>query len=39
MGTQCNCLKDDKDTEYTIGRDEYSFKKMVCKNKIKNFYK
>ena len=29
MGAQCNCLKDDKDTEYTIGKDEYAFKKMA----------
>ena len=46
MGADCNCIKDDKENEFTIGSDKYSFKKMVCYNnhpnlifiKIFNYY-
>ena len=34
MGAECNCLKDDKENEFRIGADIYSFKKMVCKKLI-----
>ena len=41
MGTECNCLKDDKEDEFRIGSDVYSFKKMVSHRNIKilNFIK
>ena len=41
MGAECNCLKDDKEDEFRIGSDAYSFKKIVSHKNIKllNFIK
>ena len=30
MGADCTCVKNDKEEEYIIGKEQYTFKRIVC---------